>query len=229
MRAIFHSFSKLIIGDTFNIEGERAHHLQVVRVRSNEILKVLNGQGQILLAQVRSIAKNNVELVVSQIEYAERSHNISLAIALPKKEAFEDILKMAVELGISVIHPLKSDYSQYDFSPSERIERIVESALVQSNNPFLPQIKTQTSLGQFLKEHTDPIVFFNSQISDKQSLVKFKNQTLLIGPEGGFSAQEIDEIRSRNALIEIHLPTPILRAPTAVASSVGYILGLDLK
>ena len=64
-------------------------------LKNNDLLKVLNGQGQILLAQVTSLSKNNVELVVRQIEDAERSHNISLAIALPKKEAFEDILKMA--------------------------------------------------------------------------------------------------------------------------------------
>ena len=49
-------------------------------------------------------------------------------------------------------------------------------------------------------------------------------KTILIGPEAGFSALEELDILSKSNVFSIHLPTPILRAPTAVASSIGYLL-----
>jgi 16S rRNA (uracil1498-N3)-methyltransferase len=228
LRAAFYPFDKLAIGEVVHISGDTAHHLNVVRIKSNEAILLLNGKGSRLTGKVLSIQKNLVEIQATDYQEVQPSHDLSLAIANPKKDAFEDILKAAVELGIKNIYPLSSDFSQYDYIPSERVERILESALIQSNNAFMPVVHSQTSLKEFLAKHTDTIVFFNSRLTrgpNNDSAAQQK-KTILIGPEGGFSPAEVEIISQYSLIQEIHLPTPILRAPTAVASSVGYLLAL---
>ena len=225
MRAIFYPFNQETNSKTIVVKDDSAKHLQVVRVRENEEILVLNGSGLKAYTNVSVITKHQVELVVSKIEEAKAQHQISLAIANPKKDAFEDILKIAVELGVASIQPLSSDFSQYDFKPSERVERVLESALIQSNNPFLTKILPQISLSQFLENLKVPLYFFNSRPENCGKVEKISGEKIiLIGPEGGFSPAEVAQITSKDHAYSIHLPTPILRAPTAVASSIGYLL-----
>ena len=225
MRAIYHPFDQHKKGDQVQITGDAAHHLNVVRVKQNEIILLLNGNGSKITGVVESVSKNNVTINISESENFLCEHELSLAIAMPKKDAFEDILKISVELGIKEIFPLVSEFSQYEYSPSERVQRVLESALIQSNNPFFPFIHPQQSIKQFLAGHQNTIVFFNSKKNDSHlSENAAEQKTILIGPEGGFSQEEIDQIMNFPKVLEIHLATPIMRAPTAVAASVGYLL-----
>jgi len=224
MRAIFHPFEN--ISGTIVIADEQAKHLQVVRIKSGEEVLVLNGNGQKALTTVGTISKNSIELLVSKVETESRKHSIHLAVAVPKKDAFEDILKIAVEMGVKSIQPLTSEFSQYDYVPGERFNRILESALIQSNNAFMPEIFPQKKLETFLEENKQSLYFFDSRPNaNKQSAETAKEKVVLIGPEGGFSEREAGQILSRPDVFSIHLPTPIQRAPTAVASSIGYLLG----
>lgn len=226
MRAIFYPYDQIETGEVLTITGDNAHHLNVVRLKKNEEILILNGKGKKLYGEILTISKNLVSIQVKKSEQdSDLNHNISLIISVPKKEAFEDILKISVELGIRNIHPVKTSFSQYEYEPSERIQKILESALIQSNNLFIPTIHPQVSLKGLLAFKKEQIVFFNSQVAlKKKSLNLDENLSILIGPEGGFSLEEIEEILTYPNLIEVKLPTPILRAPTAVASSVGYLL-----
>lgn len=225
MRAIYYPFDKVSQQQAITITGDSAKHLQVVRIKPNEEILVLNGTGTKALTSVGAISKNQIELIVQKLVKCDPLHQISLAIATPKKDAFEDILKMAVELGVMNIHPLTSDFSQYEYVESERVQRILESALVQSNNAFMPVIHSQVKLSEFLKNLKSPLFFFNSRPSESGKVEKINGEKIiLIGPEGGFSLAEEALISSLPEVFSIHLPTPILRAPTAVASSIGYLL-----
>ena len=227
MRAIYYSFSKENNSQKIIVSDESAKHLQVVRIKINDDILVLNGKGLKAFTKVGLISKNHVELSVNLIEEAKVSHEISLAIASPKKDAFEDILKIAIELGVQNIYPLSSEFSQYDYLYSDRIQRILESALIQSNNPFLPIIHPQIELDLFLNQLNCPLYFFNSRPSSSvTSQVTTGPKIILIGPEGGFSPREEANILAQKGIFSIHLPTPILRAPTAVASSIGYLLSI---
>lgn len=225
MRAIYYPFDTIGANQIISVVGDSAKHLHVVRLKQGDEVLVLNGRGAKAQTKVDSISKNQIELVVQQLVHDEHSHQISLAIATPKKDAFEDILKMAVELGVLNIYPLSSDFSQYEFNESERVQRILESALVQSNNAFMPLIHPQTELSYFLKNLKSPLFFFNSRPSKCGKPEKINGEkVILIGPEGGFSSAEEALILTQANVFSIHLPTPILRAPTAVASSIGYLL-----
>lgn len=231
MRAVYNDFENVKTGDVLSVTGDAAHHLNVVRVKNKEVILLMNGKGSILRGEIQSIAKNLIEIKIEEAKCFEAKHELSLAIANPKKDAFEDILKSAVELGLRHIYPLSSDFSQYDYAPSERIQRVLESALIQSNNPFFPVIHEQQTLKNFLTTHQDTLVFFNSQINpdSEKNAANDHAKTILIGPEGGFSPNEVADILKYSSVLEIHLPTPIMRAPTAVASSVGYLIACGSK
>lgn len=226
MRAIFHPFENAI--GTVLVTDEQAKHLQVVRIKTGESVLVLNGRGMKASATVGLITKNSVELIINSVETETPKHHIHLVVATPKKDAFEDILKIAVELGVKSIQPVTSEFSQYEYASGERISRILESALIQSNNAFLPEILPQIKLEQFLSSNKRPLYFFNSRPSaNKEAEKPLAEKSVLIGPEGGFSERECALILERPEVYTIHLPTPIQRAPTAVASSIGYLLGKD--
>jgi 16S rRNA (uracil1498-N3)-methyltransferase len=186
---------------------------------------VLNGLGLRVVTNVTSVGKKQVVLKVQSLDQTKRKHFLSLAIGLPKKDAFEDILKISVELGIENIYPLTTKYSQYLYEPNERIQRIIESAMIQSNNSFFPVIHPQVSLESFLNAHNFPLYFLNSlEVETKVSANKNSQTCFLIGPEAGFTKDEVNLLRNHKYISEIHLPTPILRAPTAVATAAGFLL-----
>lgn len=225
MRAIYYQFDKSQKLTTISVMGDAAKHLNVVRVKEDEEILLLNGKGLKAITKVKSLSKNQIDLEVQEYLESVHFHQISLAIAAPKKDAFEDILKMAVELGVLNIYPLSSDFSQYEYSESDRVQRILESALIQSNNAFMPIIHPQIKLAKFLETLNSPLFFFNSRPENCGKAEKIIGEKIvLIGPEGGFSAAEESSIISKSNVFSIHLPTPILRAPTAVASSIGYLL-----
>jgi 16S rRNA (uracil1498-N3)-methyltransferase len=97
---------------TIVISGERAHHLNVVRVKVGEEILILNGRGLKFFAKIINITKKDIALKIFKFERSTPNDILDLAIATPKKEAFEDILKISVELGINQIVPLFSQYCQ---------------------------------------------------------------------------------------------------------------------
>ena len=229
MRAVYFPFNSEEKDSQIIISGEAAHHLNVVRLKLGDELLMLNGQGAKLITKVVAVEKKQIIAESLNIIYEKKENEFGLVIAIPKKEAFEDIMKLAVELGVTTIYPVTSKFSQYDFFQNERSRRLIESALIQSNNPWMPVIRPQSTLDIFLKEMTEPLFFFNSRPAESLSGEKRiipKTFNLLIGPEGGFSSEETSLIIGNNKTIEVHLPTPILRAPTAVAASIGYLLAL---
>jgi 16S rRNA (uracil1498-N3)-methyltransferase len=225
MRAVYISNLNDDGKEEIKLSEEATHHLNVVRVKKNEKVIILNGKGVVFSAEVKEITKNEISLKILNSERKNPLHHLSLAIALPKKDAFEDILKISVELGISKIYPLTTAFSQYDFVMNERVNRILESSLVQSNNPFMPEVFPQQKIEYFLKAHSKELFYFNSQASKSPISVNLdKESTFIIGPEAGFSADEESLIRNYSKIHEIHLNTPIMRAPTAVAAAAGYLL-----
>jgi 16S rRNA (uracil1498-N3)-methyltransferase len=225
MRAIFLE-TKLETGSNISIEGESAHHLSVARVRPDEIILILNGQGQKGLCKVLNSTKRSTDVMVLEVQVELAKHNVSLAFSVPKKEAMEDIVKIAIELGVNNIYPLTSKFSQFTLEENERLFRIIESALVQSNNLYWPKIYQQQKLDSFLSQLKSPLYYFSSRPEKEEQIKVNKDRELivLIGPEGGFSIEEEEQIFNTTGVNTIHLPTAIMRAPTAVATSVGYLL-----
>ncbi len=212
--------------DLYSLKGEEAHHLiNVVRLQVSEELLLLNGQGLMVFTTVEFVSRK--ELVLKYIRHEERANSsvIDLALGIPKKDALELSLKQAVELGVGRIFLVRGDYSQIKIPELERLESLLVSALEQSNSTFLPQLSTSDWENLPFSEYAQ-INWMNSQPTTSLSLTSTKGrQLLMVGPEGGFSPNEVHQISKLENLQTIYLPTPILRTPTAVSAGVGFLFG----
>lgn len=230
MRA--HWIRDLEILDQYILREEDLHHLvNVVRIEKDEALLLLNGKGLMIETKIMTISKR--ELVLKRISHqlSERTYAFDLALGMPKREALELCLKEATELGLRNIYLIKSDFSQMRFPENDRMEKILVSALEQSNAPFLPQIIC-AEWNTLPWNQYQRLLLLDSQTKKLTLKSSFKNhgeQLLIVGPEGGFSEQEKVYLHSLSNIEIVNLPTPILRSPTAVATGAGILIESLLK
>lgn len=226
MRAIYlpHTATEKVI----ELSGDKLHHLvHVVRIEQGEELLLLDGKGTRTLTVVKEFSKKTMRLEVKSSAISNDSHKLHLALGIPKKEALELALKHATELGVRKIFLVRAEYSQTKVPEAERLHSILESALEQANAPFLPEIVT-CNWGQLPWGDYQSAVLMNSQQNQPQEASELRRSSqvlLIVGPEGGFSPQELNDFHTNKKIINLQLETPILRTPTAVATGLGFLLG----
>lgn len=233
MRAIYMPDFNGEVGDELPIIGDNFHHLKnVVRIRKTEELLLLNGRGGKAVAQVISIEKREVIVKVISVEEVKDSSKFDVLFCLTKKQSVELAIKMAVELNISQFFLVESEYSQRKNALKiDRVDSLLESAMIQSNAAYLTKVSLLDSFSTFMESHAsnyDEIHAFDLTSTASASLKKSeKHKLIVIGPEGGFSPIE-RELLANSSKCHIHyLPLNIMRAPTAMSTAVGYLLGLE--
>lgn len=221
------SFQKdMVVQDEYQLKGDSAHHLlNVVRVAMGEEILLLNGNGLTVTTVVSLISKKELGLKKLTTSLLKRSYSIDLALGIPKKEALELSLKQAVELGFRKIFLIRSKYSQIRVPDEERLENLLVSAVEQSNSAFMPEVIVSEwdkipcdNYGQIL------LMDSKSKANNMESVLRTDARLLIVGPEAGFSNDELTLLHSLPKVSVLNLPTPILRTPTAVATGAGIIL-----
>lgn len=229
MRA--HYLRHLTVAPEYELSGDDLHHLvNVVRIEQGEPLLLLNGEGLMVHTEVVKVSKRELGLRKLNDSFKDSPYDFSLALGMPKREALELSLKEATELGFRTIYLVRSARSQMKFPEEERMEKLLISALEQSNAPWLPVIKCIDWEDLPWKE-MDSILLMDSQ---SESETSFSHRgpgkaLLIVGPEGGFCDEELALFRSKRGIQVIHLPTPILRTPTALAVGAGMMIQSLLK
>lgn len=224
VRAVYLEGIQVNEGEKLVLNGDIHKHLaKVVRVKKAEKIKILNGEGLSALAVIESVDKKETCLLIESVSKSPDSRKFHLIVGLTKKEALEEVLRKSVELGISSLRFVESEYSQNGFLRPDRISNILESAYCQSNNPWkLDNIEVVkfSKLEQIIKEHSSAFVMTLAGSNLTHSVVT--DSVLLIGPEGGFSAQEEALLTSWGA-DGLKLEMPIMRAPTAAICGIGFL------
>lgn len=224
MRA--HWMKDLAVQDSYVLKDEALHHLvNVIRIEAGEDLLLLNGLGSKVFTQVESISKRELRLkFVSSVE-EQRAFHFDLVLGMPKREALELSLKEATELGFRRIYLIKSDYSQMRFPEPDRIEKLLVSALEQSNAPFLPEVIESDWPVIPFSEYAEAILLDSqTKLTNQPKASAAASRLLIVGPEGGFSPRELELLHSEEVVKVVNLPTPILRTPTAVATGAGIMI-----
>jgi 16S rRNA (uracil1498-N3)-methyltransferase len=229
MRA--HWVPELEIQEMYLLQNEAFHHLvHVVRIEKNEELLLLDGRGLVVRTIVQAISKRELRLGYLKHSMMTLPYHFDLALGIPKRDALDLCLKEATELGFRKIFLIKSAYSQIKVPDTERLEKITVAALEQSNSPFLPEIHPVQweSIGWGDYEE---IVLLDSQLNSvsERQVGQGSPKLLIVGPEGGFSPDEIDYFSGIKSLRPLKLPTPLLRTPTAVATGAGIMIEHLLK
>jgi len=223
MRAVY--LENLKNESIYRLDKDVAHHLiNVIRIKKDEEILLLDGQGKRIITVVDKVHKREVVLRSLSSDQDQNKILIDIALGVPKKEALELSLKQAQELGIGTVYLVRAKYSQIRPPEIARVQSLLVSALEQSNASFLTKAH-EADWKEIDYSQYDAILVLDSQ-NKVESKVSVKGKILLIiGPEGGFSDEEFELFKSLPKLTRLNLPTPILRTPTALAAGVGLVLG----
>lgn len=223
-----------------NKNEENYHHLtNVCRIKKGEKINLFDGNGKIYNCVVAEIDKKKIQLLIDECSEAKRSYHIHLIFALLKREGMSLMLKQAVELGFESIFPVTTRFSQTEreLVKEERIFHLVESALIQSNNPFYPKIHSLMPLMSVPWSMFDDVIYLTEkELKETAEILprigNHRKIALIIGPEAGLSLDEENELANHFSQLKspifhrIHLPCPILKAPTALSAGAGMIFSM---
>ena len=209
-------------------ENDSRHILKSYRKGIGDILNFTNGNG--LLAECKIIEKGK-KIKVKIVKISKSKPNkVSIHIAispLKNPSRFEWFVEKATEIGIKEITPIITKYSEKKKVNHERLERISISSLKQSNQLFKPTINSTEKFSDFIKNNSDQKIMANlktKNILAKES-INSNQICLVIGPEGGFSDDEIQEAKN-NKITEISFGENRLRSETAAIYGLSILKSL---
>jgi 16S rRNA (uracil1498-N3)-methyltransferase len=239
-------FEKLAIGDEIVIAGEEAHHIiRVLRLGPGHSVSISDGKSVESLGVISDIDIRDTKIkirILDQNKSKETKPFITLLQALPKGEKFDWIIQKITELGVSKIIPVITQRTIVNILPSklerrmERWNKIAIEAAKQSLRMDIPQIGElstfDASLREVEKHHLSIIPWEQEKELSIRKALKSIDGTVtkvavFIGPEGGFSPEEVKKAKEMGA-VSVSLGPRILRTETAaiaVCSILMYELG----
>ena len=208
--------------ETFSFDKEESRHIiKVLRKKDSDILHVTNGLGLLFETEITLASDNKCIVEVLSIKKSpEPKFRLHLAVAPTKmNDRFEWFLEKATEIGIQEITPVICDRSERKVINLERFEKIILSAMKQSNETYLPKLNEAISFKEFIKQKNEGLqLIAHCEETDKKSLKEIlkpnENVTILIGPEGDFSDKEI-ALAIENNFQPVMLGNTRLRTETA--------------
>jgi 16S rRNA (uracil1498-N3)-methyltransferase len=206
---------------------QQQHYLlRVLRLRDGDQFIVMDGMGKWWLAQLEGKQGQVLELLAVKTELPV---SITLMMALPKGNGFDEVVRCCTELGVTSIAPVLSDRTLLNPSPQklERWRRIASEAAEQSERTFVPTILEPIPFSTSVNKTTATHRYICEARGDYPHLQQVINKTtndiiIAIGPEGGWTDQEI-EMAVKSGFQPISLGRRILRAVTAPIVAVSLI------
>ncbi|GGD31115.1 16S rRNA (uracil(1498)-N(3))-methyltransferase [Flavobacterium orientale] len=207
---------------SFSFSKEESKHIvKVLRKKENDNLFVTNGLGYLFSTKIAIASESKCTVDILSFEKQESSKvHLHLAVAPTKmNERYEWFLEKVTEIGIQEITPLICDHSERKIVKTERFEKILLSAMKQSNQYFLPKLNHPISFKEFIKQNISGQKFIahcyeSEKTTFKSSFNLNEAVLLLIGPEGDFSIEEV-ALAEANNFKPVSLGTTRLRTETA--------------
>lgn len=237
--------SKDIFDDNINIKGDDYNHIKkVLRLKCGEIITLSDGIGNEYVAKIEEFGDGFVhtKIIESYKNATEPPIKVTLYQGLPKSDKMDFIIQKSVELGIYRVVPVltertvvKINNEKDALKKSDRWNRISQEAAKQSNRGIIPKVEIPISFKEAIKQAKDNSLSLIPYEKESRNLLKqifkevgnVKEISVFIGPEGGFTEQEIEEAVSLG-INSVTLGPRILRTETAgiaVLSILMYEVG----
>ena len=214
---------------------DQQHYLgRVLRLREGDRFIAMDGQGKWWLAQLEGNLARVLEALLVQTELPI---SITLIVALPKGNGFDEVVRCTTELGVSIITPVISENTLLNPSPQklDRWRRIAQEAAEQSERSFVPKILEPVSFSSIVNSQASFVK--NQYICEARGNYPhlqdcLHNQglwtndqgpiTIAIGPEGGWTEKEV-ECAIAAQFQPVSLGRRILRAVTAPIVALSIV------
>ncbi len=211
------------------LDANQFHHLvKVLRIEHLELIEILNGKGHVFegvfhLESKKTAVLKNIKCIKT---HAMPEKKLTLIIGITKLSTLDTILQKATEMGVWTIQPVFSEFTPikknllYSENKQEHWQKILQSSLIQSANPWLPELKDPINITD-IAPGSDLMVLH--PYADHVSMNELENiQRIAIGPEGGWSENEILFYKKCGSKI-ISFPSPIMRAETCVIAGLAIL------
>jgi 16S rRNA (uracil1498-N3)-methyltransferase len=221
MRHRFFIDADLASGSALMLSRHEHHHANVVRVRDGEEVEVFNGRGATFVAKYSS--SGGLQLMAPAPDREARAA-LHLAMAIINLDRFDVVLQKATELGVRSIIPLITERVEIRreryLGKAERWRKIIFEAVKQSGRSAIPAVEEPAPFEEVVKREGQKIIFdADSEPATGQS---GNPATLFIGPEGGWSENELLLARTHGCAFE-RLGARRLRAETAAIVATALV------
>ena len=214
------------IAPEVTVTGDEFHHsVRVVRVRVGEEIEMFDRAGNAARGTVQRLDRDSAVIVAGEsLPSRESPLAVHLAMAVIQLEKFDLVLQKATELGVRTIIPMTTE--RVELRPEryankrDRWEKIVFEAVKQSGRAFVPSIEEPLAFAEVIRR-TGPRILFDAD-AEPSTIEKMQEATLLIGPEGGWTEEELDTAREAGCLFQ-RLGPRRLRAETAAIAAMSVI------
>ena len=233
---------KLSIEDPVKLENKQVHYLiNVMRKKIDDSILVFNGVNGEFLAKISEIYKNTIIIdIIKKTRDVQIDNDIWLLFAPVKKSPTEYIVQKATELGVSKIIPVITERTITKNLNLKRMQDIAIESSEQCERITIPEVCAVKKLKDLIPNwDNDRIILFCDETIRNNDAVKIDFQNLstksfgaiLVGPEGGFSANETNYLREKKFIRPIDLGPRILRSDTAVITALSFwhFLNGDIK
>ena len=217
---LFYDSNFNAIDERIQVGAEESRHIaKVLRKQIGDNVSITNGKGLLVEGILRSNHPKKCEIEVLKRKQSNSPKTyLHIAIAPTKaNDRFEWFLEKSTEIGIQEITPLLCDHSERKVIKWERYQKVLLSAMKQSLNTFLPKLNNLTPFIDFVNSSLDTnklIAHCENEPKESLSKILSSSNTILIGPEGDFSSDEIQLALSKD-FKAVSLSESRLRTETA--------------
>ncbi len=247
MASQFYVAEKLKPGIT-TLEGSEYHHLaRVLRLQVGDTIRLFDGTGKLADAEITFISRTAATLKVDKPFDApvDPGPELTVAVALPRLQRSGWLIEKCVELGVTKFVPLATEHVVVHPRESklDNLRELIIQACKQCGRAKLMEITEVTSWKDFVANefdkqpvavaHPGGVPFTEGLVNDlcDQSAAESKNKKasllLAVGPEGGFSVEEVTKAMTNGATL-VSLGPRILRVETAALVMSSIFLGAQL-
>lgn len=215
--------SEISVNDQeFAFDKEESKHIvKVLRKQTGDTIYISNGLGYLFTSEITLASEKKcvIRIVSTKLEKPV-DHYIHMVVAPTKmNDRYEWFLEKATEIGVQEITPIICDHSERKVIKTERFDKIIQSAMKQSNQMYMPKLNEPITFKEFMKQEKTGDLYIahceeTSKTLLKNAIKPNQKYTLLIGPEGDFSTSEI-ELAIRNNFQPVSLGNTRLRTETA--------------
>ncbi len=232
---VFYSFK--ISGDTAAFDPEESQHgIKVLRLRKGGKISFTDGAGNMYEGMITSDDFRKMEASIISVTrgYGKREYSLHMAVSpLKNHDRFEWFIEKAVEMGIDEITPLICDRTEKQTVKSERLRKLIVSAMKQSVKSYLPCLHEAVPFNSFVASPLTgiKIIAHCSGIFQRDPINSIieqgKNIIILVGPEGDFTEAEIGNAIN-HGFRSVSLGESRLRTETAgiVACCSSYLANI---
>jgi 16S rRNA (uracil1498-N3)-methyltransferase len=233
----FHLAPDAVDGNRVAFDTVAARHLgRVLRAEVGAVVQAVDADGALLSVRLTAIGARGAEgLVVGREPLVTESPlRLTLAQAVPKGDRMEDIVRMTTELGVTRVVPLMTDRTVVRLEPTRwssrvaRWQRIAREASQQSGRAAVPEITVPRQLGALAREAPRADLLVCLWEAERRGLDAClpagprSRVTVVVGPEGGLTAEEVQRLVEAGALVA-GLGPRVLRTATAGVVAVALL------